>query len=139
MQLEVLLEQILTIEKDAGRTWRRGPVRESASSSRSSSREATTASAGFPSTRSSLRITRGLQAALDAGDLAVVEAAARAPEARVRLEANTIRESDVEPPHTTDFLGSSSCRRRGFMPRSCGGPGLSSTRSSASRAVVAGP
>ncbi len=44
-----------------------------------------------------------LQAAQEAGDLQAVELAGRALEARVKLEAKTIAEKYVEPPHTTDF------------------------------------
>ncbi|MEG0822475.1 MAG: DNA recombination protein RmuC [Burkholderiaceae bacterium] len=44
-----------------------------------------------------------LQSAQERADLAAVEDAARALENRVRLEAKTIREKYVEPPHTTDF------------------------------------
>jgi DNA recombination protein RmuC len=44
-----------------------------------------------------------LQAAQDAGDAAGVEAAAKALEARVRLEARSIAEKYLEPPQTTDF------------------------------------
>jgi hypothetical protein len=39
----------------------------------------------------------------DAADRDAVEVAARAIEARIRLDARTIREKYVEPPHTTDF------------------------------------
>ncbi len=44
-----------------------------------------------------------LQAAEEAGDLQAVELAGRALEARVKLEAKSIAEKYVEPPHTTDF------------------------------------
>ena len=44
-----------------------------------------------------------LLAAQEAADAAAVEAAARALEVRIRLEARTIAEKYVEPPHTTDF------------------------------------
>jgi DNA recombination protein RmuC len=44
-----------------------------------------------------------LQAAQEAGDRAALEMAERALEARVKLEAKTIAEKYVEPPHTTDF------------------------------------
>ena len=44
-----------------------------------------------------------LQDAQDAADPARVEAAARALEVRVRLEAKTIAEKYIESPHTTDF------------------------------------
>ncbi|MDR0996502.1 MAG: DNA recombination protein RmuC [Zoogloeaceae bacterium] len=41
--------------------------------------------------------------AQEAGDAAAAEAAAKSLENRLRLEAKTIREKYVEPPHTTDF------------------------------------
>ena len=44
-----------------------------------------------------------LQTAQDAGDKAALEMAEKALEARVKLEAKTIAEKYVEPPHTTDF------------------------------------
>lgn len=44
-----------------------------------------------------------LQAAQEAGDPLSVEIAAKALEARVRLEARAISEKYLEPPHTTDF------------------------------------
>lgn len=44
-----------------------------------------------------------LQAAQEAGDKPAVEMAEKALEARVKLEAKTIAEKYVEPPHTTDF------------------------------------
>jgi DNA recombination protein RmuC len=44
-----------------------------------------------------------LQAAQEAGDAAAAEMAGKALEARVKLEARTIAEKYVEPPHTTDF------------------------------------
>lgn len=44
-----------------------------------------------------------LQAAQEQGDTAAVEMAARALEARLKLEAKSIAEKYVEPPHTTDF------------------------------------
>jgi len=44
-----------------------------------------------------------LQIAQDAADVPGVEAAGKALETRIRLEAKTIAEKYVEPPHTTDF------------------------------------
>ena len=44
-----------------------------------------------------------LQAAQEAGDRAALEMAERALETRVKLEAKTIAENYVQPPHTTDF------------------------------------
>ena len=44
-----------------------------------------------------------LQAAQEAGDKAALELAEKALEARVKLEAKSIAEKYVEPPHTTDF------------------------------------
>ena len=41
--------------------------------------------------------------AQERGDAAAMEEAARAVEARIKLEARTIREKYVAPPHTTDF------------------------------------
>jgi DNA recombination protein RmuC len=44
-----------------------------------------------------------LQAAEELGDLTAVELAGKALEARVKLEAKSIAEKYLEPPHTTDF------------------------------------
>ena len=44
-----------------------------------------------------------LQAAQEAGDKAALEMAEKALEARVKLEAKTIADKYLEPPHTTDF------------------------------------
>ena len=44
-----------------------------------------------------------LQAAQEAGDVLGAEAAGKALEARVKLEARSIAEKYIEPPHTTDF------------------------------------
>jgi len=44
-----------------------------------------------------------LQAAQEAGDKAALEMAEKALEARVKLEAKSIADKYVEPPHTTDF------------------------------------
>jgi len=44
-----------------------------------------------------------LQAAQELGDAVAVEEAARALENRIKLEARSIREKYVAPPHTTDF------------------------------------
>ncbi|HYD57032.1 MAG TPA: DNA recombination protein RmuC [Burkholderiales bacterium] len=44
-----------------------------------------------------------LQEAQEQGDAAAVEAAARALEARVKLEARSLAEKYLEPPHTTEF------------------------------------
>ena len=44
-----------------------------------------------------------LQAAQEAGDVAAAELAGKALEARVKLEARSIAEKYVAPPHTTDF------------------------------------
>ena len=44
-----------------------------------------------------------LQAAQESGDKAALEMAEKALETRVKLEAKTIAEKYVEPPHTTDF------------------------------------
>ena len=44
-----------------------------------------------------------LQAAQEAGDKPALELAEKALEARVKLEAKSIAEKYVEPPHTTDF------------------------------------
>jgi DNA recombination protein RmuC len=44
-----------------------------------------------------------LQAAQEAGDKAALEMAEKALETRVKLEAKSIAEKYVEPPHTTDF------------------------------------
>ncbi|QWE27907.1 DNA recombination protein RmuC [Polynucleobacter sp. AM-7D1] len=44
-----------------------------------------------------------LMDAQDRADIADMESAAKALESRIKLEAKTIREKYIEPPHTTDF------------------------------------
>ena len=44
-----------------------------------------------------------LMQAQDAGDAAMVEESEKAIEKRIKLEAKTIREKYIDPPHTTDF------------------------------------
>jgi len=66
-----------------------------------------------------------LQLAQDRADIAAIEEAGKALEARVRVEARRIREKYVEPPHTTEFallfLATEVC-----TPRYCGVPAWSS-------------
>jgi DNA recombination protein RmuC len=79
-----------------------------------------------------------LQAAQEQGDPMLVEAAAQALENRIKLEARSIREKYIAPPHTTDFailfvpsesLFAEVLRR----------PGLIDTLNRDRRVVIAGP
>jgi len=79
-----------------------------------------------------------LLAAHDAADRDAVEAAARALEQRVRLEAKTIREKYVEPPHTTDFAVLF-LPTEGLFAEVLRRPGLSESLNRDLRVVIAGP
>jgi DNA recombination protein RmuC len=79
-----------------------------------------------------------LLAAHDAGDPAAVEVAAKAIETRIRLEAKTIREKYVEPPHTTDFA-ILFLPTEGLFAEVLRRPGLSEALNRELRVVIAGP
>jgi DNA recombination protein RmuC len=79
-----------------------------------------------------------LLAAQDAADRDAVEVAARAIEARIRLDARTIREKYVEPPHTTDFA-ILFLPTEGLFAEVLRRPGLSEALNRELRIVIAGP
>jgi len=79
-----------------------------------------------------------LLAAHDAADREAVETAARALEQRIRLEAKTIREKYVEPPHTTDFA-ILFLPAEGLFAEALRRPGLSESLNRELRIVIAGP
>jgi DNA recombination protein RmuC len=79
-----------------------------------------------------------LQLAQEQGDAAAVEEAARALEARIKLEARSIRDKYVEPPFTTDFailFVPSESLFAEILRR----PGLVDTLNRERRVVIAGP
>ncbi len=79
-----------------------------------------------------------LQNAQDAGNLVLLEEAAKALESRLKLEAKNIRDKYLDPPHTTDFAFL-------FLPTESlyaevlRRPGLADTLRREFRVVVAGP
>lgn len=79
-----------------------------------------------------------LQVAQDAGDLGAIEVAGKALENRIRLEARTIREKYIDPPHTTDF-GLLYLPTEGLYAEVLRRPGLVDTLQREQRVVVAGP
>jgi DNA recombination protein RmuC len=79
-----------------------------------------------------------LLAAQEAADPAAVETAARAIEARIRLEAKTIRDKYVEPPHTTDFA-ILFLPTEGLFAEVLRRPGLTEALNRELRVVIAGP
>jgi len=79
-----------------------------------------------------------LLAAHDAADVAAIEAAGRALEARIRSEARTLREKYVEPPHTTDF-GILFLPTEGLFAEVLRRPGLTEALNRDLRVVIAGP
>jgi len=79
-----------------------------------------------------------LLAAHDAADGAAIEAAGRALENRIRLEAKTLREKYIEPPHTTDF-GIMFLPTEGLFAEVLRRPGLTETLNREQRVVIAGP
>jgi len=79
-----------------------------------------------------------LQMAQELGDAAAVEEAAKALENRIKLEAKSIREKYIEPPHTTDFailFVPSESLFAEILRR----PGLVDTLNRERRVVIAGP
>ena len=77
-------------------------------------------------------------AAQEAADREAFEAAARALESRIRLEAKTMREKYVEPPHTTDFA-IMFLPTEGLFAEVLRRPGLTEALNRELRVVVAGP
>jgi DNA recombination protein RmuC len=79
-----------------------------------------------------------LIAAQDRADAAAVEESARALETRIRLEAKTIRDKYIEPPHTTDFA-LLFLPTEGLYAEVLRRPGLADALQRDFRVVVAGP
>jgi DNA recombination protein RmuC len=79
-----------------------------------------------------------LQAAQETGDVAAVELAGRALEARIRQEAKSIAEKYLEPPFTTDF-GLLYVPFEGLYAEVLRRPGLFDQLQRESRVVVCGP
>jgi DNA recombination protein RmuC len=79
-----------------------------------------------------------LLAAHDAVDSTAIEAAGRALETRIRLEARTLREKYVEPPYTTDF-GILFLPTEGLFAEVLRRPGLTEALNREQRVVIAGP
>jgi DNA recombination protein RmuC len=79
-----------------------------------------------------------LLAAQERADAAATEEAGRALEARVRVEARTLREKYVEPPHTTDFAVLF-LPTEGLFAEVLRRPGLAEALNRERRVVVAGP
>ncbi len=79
-----------------------------------------------------------LLAAHDAADSAAIESAGRALETRIRIEAKTLREKYVEPPHTTDF-GILFLPTEGLFAEVLRRPGLTEALHRELRVVIAGP
>jgi DNA recombination protein RmuC len=79
-----------------------------------------------------------LLGAQELGDRDAVEAASRAIESRIRLEARTIRDKYVEPPHTTDFA-ILFLPTEGLFAEVLRRPGLAEALNRELRVVIAGP
>jgi DNA recombination protein RmuC len=77
-------------------------------------------------------------AAQDLADAAGMEEAAKALEARIKLEAKTIRDKYIEPPHTTDF-GILFLPTEGLYAEVLRRPGLSDWLQRECRVTIAGP
>ena len=77
-------------------------------------------------------------AAQESADREAFDAAARALESRIRLEAKTMREKYVEPPHTTDFA-IMFLPTEGLFAEVLRRPGLTEALNRELRVVVAGP
>lgn len=79
-----------------------------------------------------------LLAAQEAADRDAMEAAARALENRIRIEARSIRDKYVEPPHTTDFA-ILFLPTEGLFAEALRRPGLVEALNRELRIVIAGP
>jgi len=77
-------------------------------------------------------------AAQDLADAAGMEEASKALEARIKLEAKTIRDKYIEPPHTTDF-GILFLPTEGLYAEVLRRPGLSDWLQRECRVTIAGP
>ena len=77
-------------------------------------------------------------AAQDAADAAGMEEASKALEARIKLEAKTIRDKYIEPPHTTDFA-ILFLPTEGLYAEVLRRPGLSDWLQRECRVTIAGP
>ena len=77
-------------------------------------------------------------AAQDLADAAGMEEASKALEARIKLEARTIRDKYIEPPHTTDF-GILFLPTEGLYAEVLRRPGLSDWLQRECRVTIAGP
>jgi DNA recombination protein RmuC len=74
----------------------------------------------------------------DRADVEQVEVAAKALEARIRIEAKTIREKYIEPPHTTDFA-IMYLPTEGLYAEVLRRPGLADAIQREQRVVISGP
>ncbi len=79
-----------------------------------------------------------LMAAQDAGDVAGMDEASKAIETRLRLEARSIRDKYVDPPHTTDFA-LLFLPTEGLYAEALRRPGLSDALQRDFRVTIAGP
>ncbi len=105
VQLAALLEQVLAREQyDTNVATRPGSRERVEFAVKFPGREGDGAPVWLPiDAKFPLEDYQRLQDAQDAGDPALTEAASRALEARVRLEARSIAEKYLEPPFTTEF------------------------------------
>ncbi len=79
-----------------------------------------------------------LLAAQDRGDVAGIEEASKSIEVRLKLEAKTIRDKYIEPPHTTDFA-LLFLPTEGLYAEALRRPGLSDALQRDYRVTIAGP
>ena len=77
-------------------------------------------------------------AAHDAADIGALEEAAKALENRIKLEAKTIRDKYIDPPHTTDFA-ILFLPTEGLYAEVLRRPGLSDWMQRECRVTIAGP
>ncbi len=105
VQLAAILEQVLTPEQYATHVATRPGSRERVEFAvKFPGRGADGGAVWMPiDAKFPLEDYQRLQDAQEAGDAAAAEAAARALEQRVRLEARSMAEKYLEPPHTTEF------------------------------------
>jgi DNA recombination protein RmuC len=140
VQLEQLLEQLLTNDQYARNVATRPGSREVVEFAiRLPGREEGAGQIWLPiDAKFPLEDYQRLVEAQESGDLAALEQAGKGLEARIRLEAKTLRDKYLEPPHTTDF-GLLFLPIEGLYAEVIRRPGLSDQLQREYRVTVTGP
>ena len=140
VQLEQLLEQMLTADQYARNVATRPGGRETVEFAiRLPGRDADAGQIWLPiDAKFPLEDYQRLVEAQETGDLAALEQAGKALETRIKLEAKSMRDKYLEPPHTTDF-GLLFLPIEGLYAEVIRRPGLSDQLQRDFRVTVTGP